>query len=422
MIIRIRHEDGTDRFQVNDSDTLSKLIELFSEKHNLPRNQVQLFTDIKFTEQVDPKYLSRSFSELRLKDGFMFFVNKPSQIKPSELDPNKPLSKSPFCNHSENIRCAKCYDWWKSLFTKDDFESYEPLEKIKPPPSNSRDIAYLKYLDSIKPSFKAADVKIPEGRAVKFSQEASQGLNNITASFKKPFIAWLYGSHEEWITTVDTFYVPRQKLVDEKPNLLETENFKLDSIAEVLGLRRVGIVYVNYHELTPLQITMSAFDQVKFGKRFITGLYNEIDGHYGFEAYQCIDILCKLAQDDSILKTDDEKVYFTREILVELKDSNCLEKDVLMAPIAVMPYESFLKSQFPSVNIDPSTNIGTVSSFLLMFEDLPPYKKWNDLNMLYLIGTKVDMAVAGEIAQMVLEKDPRRDDSGYVCLVNVSAS
>lgn len=415
MILRIRLPSGvTERVTLGPEDSLSQLGEKINALNKL-QGQFALYSDPRFT---------RPFVFSNANHGDVVFIKgtavpeptpKPAQASSStdklEEDPVPETKKStangrpgpgPRCRHGPRGMCEHC-------MPKEDKRARAEAE-LRRHGNKGSSIAVIEALEALK--FRISPQQEPHASAAAINSDAAHAFQAYLAEtgFTQQRIGICYGTvDDENTTNVHTVYEPPQRGDADAYAMVEGEEAgdmteRADRLADMLGLRRVGIVI----SARPRKCILSAMDVVYAAqmiaalpegqrKSFIIFVVTTAEtGETLFEAYQISDLAVEIYQaevfeDASKQKPNGGRVLCKQDVIVEGKDTRKVPTEFFILNVPIKSCDSWLRTAFTVENRDITPQNPNQLSSVVNEESVPYHKRLADFHLLLFLSNVFDM-------------------------------
>ncbi|EES03952.1 hypothetical protein BDA96_03G398600 [Sorghum bicolor] len=415
MILRIRSRDGTDRITVPDSAsaTVADLQRLIESHLTVPVPLQRL--------SLDPALL----------------LPNPSAAVPLLADPATPLA---------SLRLAN------GAFV---YLAYPPdARSARPPPPKALSVAGSFGKKMTMDDLIARQIRVTRQEnalcaAASFDRDAANAFQLYVAeslAFAVKRAGFLYGrvDAETKEVFVDFIYEPPQQGSEDVVHLMRDpeEEARVDTIAEGLGMRRVGLVFTQAvgrkasetgeYTMSNREVVQAAQLQAEGGiPEWVTAIVklevgDDGTGDVHFEAFQMSEICVKLFK-DGVLETevqdaDDPRLSKMRkEVVAGGKDTMEVDNDFFLVPVKISDHQGPLSVGFPIENRGSPLGISALRSHLERMKHLTFVRRISDFHLLLKLATFLDVkADMPTIAACV--KTQSRVPEGYQFLIESFAS
>nr|ACG37912.1 NPL4 family protein [Zea mays] len=415
MILRIRSRDGTDRISVPDSAsaTVADLQRLIESRLTVPVPLQRI--------SLDPALL----------------LPNPSAAVPLLADPAAPLASLRLANG------AFIY-----LAYPPDARSARPT----PPKVLSAAGSFGKKMtmdDLIARQIRVTRQENALCAAASFDRDAANAFQLYVAeylAFAVKRAGFLYGriDAETKEVLVDFIYEPPQQGFEDVVHLMRDpdEEARVDTIAEGLGMRRVGLVFTQAvgrrasktgeYTMSNREVVQAAQLQAEGGTpEWVTAIVklevgDDGTGDVHFEAFQMSEICVKLFK-DGVLETevqdaDDPRLSKMRkEVVAGGKDTMKVDNDFFLVPVKISDHQGPLSVGFPIENRGSPVGMSALRSHLERMKHLTFVRRISDFHLLLKLATFLDAkSEMPTIAACV--KTQSRMPEGYQFLIESFAS
>ncbi|ONM36105.1 NPL4-like protein [Zea mays] len=415
MILRIRSRDGTDRISVPDSAsaTVADLQRLIESHLTVPVPLQRI--------SLDPALL----------------LPNPSAAVPLLADPAAPLASLRLANG------AFIY-----LAYPPDARSARPT----PPKVLSAAGSFGKKMtmdDLIARQIRVTRQENALCAAASFDRDAANAFQLYVAeylAFAVKRAGFLYGriDAETKEVLVDFIYEPPQQGFEDVVHLMRDpdEEARVDTIAEGLGMRRVGLVFTQAvgrrasktgeYTMSNREVVQAAQLQAEGGTpEWVTAIVklevgDDGTGDVHFEAFQMSEICVKLFK-DGVLETevqdaDDPRLSKMRkEVVAGGKDTMKVDNDFFLVPVKISDHQGPLSVGFPIENRGSPVGMSALRSHLERMKHLTFVRRISDFHLLLKLATFLDAkSDMPTIAACV--KTQSRMPEGYQFLIESFAS
>lgn len=415
MILRIRSRDGTDRITVPDSasTTVADLQRLIESHLTVPVPLQRI--------SLDPALL----------------LPNPSAAVPLLADPAAPLA---------SLRLAN------GAFV---YLAYPPdARSARPPPPKALSAAGSFGKKMTMDDLIARQIRVTRQEnalcaAASFDRDAANAFQLYVAeslAFAVKRAGFLYGrvDAETKEVFVDFIYEPPQRGSEDVVLLMRDteEEARVDTIAEGLGMRRVGLVFTQAvgrkasetgeYTMSHREVVQAAQLQAEGGiPEWVTAIVklevgDDGTGDVHFEAFQMSEICVKLFK-DGVLETevkdaDDPRLSKMRkEVMAGGKDTMEVDNDFFLVPVKISDHQGPLSVNFPIENRGSPVSMSALRSHLERTKHLTFVKRISDFHLLLKLATFLDVkADMPTIAACV--KTQSRVPEGYQFLIESFAS
>uniref|UniRef100_A0A8I6X491 MPN domain-containing protein n=1 Tax=Hordeum vulgare subsp. vulgare TaxID=112509 RepID=A0A8I6X491_HORVV len=213
---------------------------------------------------------------------------------------------------------------------------------------------------------------------------------------------------------VDFIYVPPQQGSSDVVQLMRDadEEARLDAIADGLGMRRVGFVFMQAvgrkasetgeYTLSNSEVVQAAQLQAEGGiPEWVTAVVNLEVGEVGsadvhFEAFHMSEVCVKLFK-DGVLETevkdfDDPRVSKMRkEVSAGGKDTMEVDNDFFLVPVKISDHQGPLSTGFLVENRGISLSASALGSHMDLAKHLPFVKRISDFHLFLQIAAFLDV-------------------------------
>ncbi|XP_066307540.1 NPL4-like protein [Miscanthus floridulus] len=415
MILRIRSRDGTDRITVPDSAsaTVADLQRLIESHLTVPVPLQRL--------SLDPALL----------------LPNPSAAVPLLANPAAPLASLRLANGA-----------FVYLAYPPDARSARPT----PPKALSAAGSFGKKMtmdDLIARQIRVTRQENALCAAASFDRDAANAFQLYVAeslAFAVKRAGFLYGrvDAETKEVFVDFIYEPPQQGSEDVVHLMRDpeEEARVDTIAEGLGMRRVGLVFTQAvgrkasetgeYTMSNREVVQAAQLQAEGGiPEWVTAIVklevgDDGTGDVHFEAFQMSEICVKLFN-DGVLETevqdaDDPRLSKMRkEVVAGGKDTLEVDNDFFLVPVKISDHQGPLSVGFPIENRGSPVGMSALRSHLERMKHLAFVRRISDFHLLLKLATFLDVkADMPTIAACV--KTQSRVPEGYQLLIESFAS
>eukprot|EP01090_Pellita_catalonica_P009154 TRINITY_DN20218_c0_g1_i1.p1 TRINITY_DN20218_c0_g1~~TRINITY_DN20218_c0_g1_i1.p1 ORF type:complete len:416 (-),score=61.36 TRINITY_DN20218_c0_g1_i1:62-1309(-) len=265
-------------------------------------------------------------------------------------------------------------------------------------------------------------------------------------AFNKRRVGYLYGSFDtEGTVKVDVIFEPSQEGSDKSVMITSTEeeNQMLDKLADLLGLQRVGWVFLT----TNPDFIMSAGEIVQTSEMHAKALkkYGDIansfvactvsvgeEGTSHFEAYQVTDQAVKLYKNNMFIKPDNsaqcklkEKVLMFRKGAGK-QEADVIDVDVMLKPVALdAEHKSKFSTKFPVENRAQSQSLEDLKKYLEERSTQEFLKVCSDFHFLYYLAKAkhLDIDTASEMPALckAITSNDTQASAGFRLLIRTFA-
>ncbi|NP_001141001.1 NPL4-like protein [Zea mays] len=415
MILRIRSRDGTDRISVPDSAsaTVADLQRLIESHLTVPVPLQRI--------SLDPALL----------------LPNPSAAVPLLADPAAPLASLRLANG------AFIY-----LAYPPDARSARPT----PPKVLSAAGSFGKKMtmdDLIARQIRVTRQENALCAAASFDRDAANAFQLYVAeylAFAVKRAGFLYGriDAETKEVLVDFIYEPPQQGFEDVVHLMRDpdEEARVDTIAEGLGMRRVGLVFTQAvgrrasktgeYTMSNREVVQAAQLQAEGGTpEWVTAIVklevgDDGTGDVHFEAFQMSEICVKLFK-DGVLETevqdaDDPRLSKMRkEVVAGGKDTMKVDNDFFLVPVKISDHQGPLSVGFPIENRGSPVGMSALRSHLERMKHLTFVRRISDFHLLLKLATFLD-AKSDMPTIAVCVKTQSRMPEGYQFLIESFAS
>ncbi|CAN8065774.1 unnamed protein product [Agarophyton chilense] len=422
MILRIRLPNGaTERVNLDSGETLQHLgakIEALDKMEG----QFALYSDIRFTQPF-------MFEQARHGDViFIKGVAKPTAPSKPQTSPSpsssapepkvsaadetttdradddqpqpEPETWRPRCRHGPRGMCEHC------MPKEDKRKRYEnELAKWK---GRGMSVAVMEALEALKTKITAQSEA--HVTAVLVDNKAAEQFQAYIArtGFQQQRIGICYGDvTESGETRVLAIYEPPQSGSDQFYKLDDEGDMtqRADTVAQLLGLQRVGIVF----SARPRKCILSGMDVI-FAARMAKDLSDEQKkafvvlvvttaetGETLFEAYQISDLAMQMYVDDIFEDQDNQKpnsgrVVCKEDVLVEGKDARKVHTEFFLLNIPIKSCDSWLRTAFAVENREIAPQGPSDLKKILANEELSYTQRLSDFHALLFLSNIFDMS------------------------------
>lgn len=415
MILRIRSRDGTDRITVPDSAsaTVADLQRLIESHLTVPVPLQRL--------SLDPALL----------------LPNPSAAVPLLANPAAPLA---------SLRLAN------GAFV---YLAYPPdARSARPPPPKALSAAGSFGKKMTMDDLIARQIRVTRQEnalcaAASFDRDAANAFQLYVAeslAFAVKRAGFLYGrvDAETKEVFVDFIYEPPQQGSEDVVHLMRDpeEEARVDTIAEGLGMRRVGLVFTQAvgrkasetgeYTMSNREVVQAAQLQAEGGiPEWVTAIVklevgDDGTGDVHFEAFQMSEICVKLFK-NGVLETevqdaDDPRLSKMRkEVVAGGKDTMEVDNDFFLVPVKISDHQGPLSVGFPIENRGSPVSMSALRTHLERMKHLTFVRRISDFHLLLKLATFLDVkADMPTIAACV--KTQSRVPEGYQFLIESFAS
>lgn len=348
--------------------------------------------------------------------------SKPQEKEAADEDAKKDDEWRPRCLHGPRGMCESC------MPKEDKRERYKAeLAKWK---GRGMSVAVMEAMDALKS--KVAPQKEAWATAAAVDTDAANEFQSYLAKthFSQQRIGICYGDvdQETGETRVLAIYEPPQRGDDQRYMMVEGEEAgdmtsRADALADMLGLKKVGVVFSN----RPRKCILSALDVV-FVSRLLSTMSKEErkafvvlvvspaeTGETHFEAYQISDLAVELYEAEIFESEEKQKpnggrVLCKEEVLVEGNDTKKVHTEFFILNIPIKSCKSWLRTSFAIENRElvpqgPSDVKKAVSD-----TSMPYTKRLSDFHALLFLSNMFDMK--SDMPGLVSSVKAQSDDIG----------
>ena len=264
-----------------------------------------------------------------------------------------------------------------------------------------------------------------------------QAYVNGTLGFNQMRFGWMYGTCDEsGEVRVHCVYEPEQEGAEDSFALVEDsdEDARADSIAESLGMTKVGMVFNITTTKERPDYTLSAFEvrtmakyQSKYGDKFVTAvvmmLEDEDEGtpQVSFEPFQVSNQCVKLYDDGWFHDEPCENpghTRLTKEVIVAdkvSKDVTEVDNDRWLVPVKILDHEGPWRNKFPVENrLHPVQTVEDLRDAVSGSGQF--YAKLADFHLLLFLSKHLDANDMAVVAVSVAERGEIPE--GYQLIIN----
>jgi len=283
-----------------------------------------------------------------------------------------------------------------------------------------------------------ASVSVERHAANSFQAYINQGI-----AFSVKRCGYMYGTLDEGNNVrVEFIYEPPQDATaDEVLVHATTEELdKVETIASLLGLRRVGHIFSQSAEekdylISTQEVVEMAQMQETYGEAFVTAvvsLYHSEEGaDVHFEAYQCSKQCVKLRSEGWFVEEDPEKHKHTgvstlrdprepekqKPVIVAGKDTSRVDNEWFLCPVKILDHEGLLSSEFPVENRMTPQGTSELKSYLKQMASKPFVSALSNFHLLLYLARHHNMD-ANDIALIVQAVGSQSDPGeGYKIII-----
>lgn len=283
-----------------------------------------------------------------------------------------------------------------------------------------------------------ASVSVERHAANSFQAYINQGI-----AFSVKRCGYMYGTFDE-VNNVRVEFIyepPQDATADEVLVHATTEELdKVETIASLLGLRRVGHIFSQSAEekdylISTQEVVEMAQMQETYGEAFVTAvvsLYHSEEGaDVHFEAYQCSKQCVKLRSEGWFVEEDPEKHKHTgvstlrdprepekqKPVIVAGKDTSRVDNEWFLCPVKILDHEGLLSSEFPVENRMTPQGTSELKSYLKQMASKPFVSALSNFHLLLYLARHHNMD-ANDIALIVQAVGSQSDPGeGYKIII-----
>lgn len=241
-----------------------------------------------------------------------------------------------------------------------------------------------------------------------FQLYINQGL-----AFSVKRTGFMYGSvDDDKNVSVEFIYEPPQDGTEDEVlvQASEEEEGKVDVIASLLGLKRVGLIFSQSskekdHLISTAEIMEMAQMQDTYGELFVTAVVSLFHSEEGadihFEAYQCTNQCVKLwregwfldeGRDTGVSVLQDPREPSKKQpVIVAGKDTNKVDNEWFLCPVKILDHEGALSSDFAVENRLTSQDSNDLKAYLKQRTSLPFVRALSDFHVLLFLAKHSNM-------------------------------
>ena len=407
MIVRLRSRDGLERVKVRDGATLSEL-----------QSAIEDVTGVQASEQ-------------RLSED-------QNLLKPNEAGKVRLLQSTEGLKHGSMVYLSYGFErdvpaaTRKSCFEERAFGTSMTVAEMI---AKQTRIERQEHAD-------CASVSIERHAANAFQLYVNQG---IAFSIKR--CGFMYGtSDDEGNVRVEFIYEPPQD--GSKDDVLVhaegTEELgKVEIIAELLGLKRVGHIFSQSSEdrdylISTKEMCDMAAMQAEHGDHFVTAVVSLFHTDEGtdvhFEAYQCTRQCAKLHGEGWFQLDEDERRFCgaatlrdprepekKKPVIVAGKDTDRVDNEWFLCPVKILDHEGLMTSDFAVENRLTAWGTGELKAHLTKNKSMPFVRTLSDFHLLLFLSKNLNMD-ANDIACIVQAVASQQDPGeGYKIIIESMA-
>jgi len=207
----------------------------------------------------------------------------------------------------------------------------------------------------------------------------------------------LFGRHnDDGSSTVEVIYEPPQKSEKDQVSFLpDPDDDRVETIASLLGLRRVGWIFshpARKYVMSATEIQKAAELQSKYGERFVTLILSVNEkGQGNLEAFQVSEQAIKLQQTNSFLPPETpDKCRFRTPVYVEGAQTTTADYHFFLVTVPVTSKEKgFLTNTFPVENRDRPQAHSDLKVHLIHHTKLPFIEQMSDFHFLLFLSKSI---------------------------------
>jgi nuclear protein localization family protein 4 len=257
------------------------------------------------------------------------------------------------CNHGPNGACATCRP-----FVPED--EAKPSFKCRNHGPHGSCIECIEREERLKMRLKLQDSSHCTSAAIDY-QAASTFQNYLQEKkFLTQRVGLLYGKFkEDGSAVIDVIYEPPQTSTKAEATMLpDPDKDRVESIASMLGLQRVGWIFSHPkrdYVMSSAEIIRAAELQNQSGAGFVTLILSFNEKNVGnLEAFQVSDQALKLQREGMFLDSPDPaKILLRQPVVVEGAETKSVDYHFFLVTVPINSSNSFLKTEFHIENRQP---------------------------------------------------------------------
>jgi nuclear protein localization family protein 4 len=404
MIVRVRSRDGLERVKLSEDATVGDLQKVIEDLLSVPRGDQEISTDVNLLSGKQVECLQGETKRLQaygIEHGSMLYLRY---------------------GFERNVPAATR----KSCFEERPFGTSMTVGEM---------IAKQTRIER-QENADCSSVSMERHAANQFQLYVNQSI-----AFSVKRCGFMYGTvDEEKNVKVQFIFEPSQ---DSTPDDIlihssEEELLKVETIAGLLGLSRVGYIFSqsskekDYLISTKELIDMAGM-QDKFGEAFVTAVVSLSQSEEGtdvhFEAYQCSRQCVKLNKEGwfdpeeegkytgvSTLK-DPREPSKEKPVIVAGKDTSRVDNEWFLCPVKILDHEGLFSADFPVENRLTPQGTGELKAYLKQMAGKPFVVTLSDFHLLLFLAKHSNID-ANDIALMVQAVGSQSDPGeGYKIII-----